>query len=91
MTTITVTAEHIAKGKPGECNCCPVALAIKDAFPGIADVAVGPCEIGIQLELDGPWAELEPPSDVVLFILLYDTGDRAQPFTFDLDLPAVAA
>jgi hypothetical protein len=91
MTTINVTAEHIAKGEPGECAHCPVALAIRDALPDIAGVAVGPAEIGIQPAPGEPWTELAPPRDVVLFILLFDTGDPAQPITFDLDYPAVAA
>ena len=88
MTTITVTAEHIAEGTPGECALCPIALAIRDAFPDICDVAVGPSEIGIQAVPQGPWTELEPPGDVTLFILLFDGGDHADPLTFELDYPA---
>jgi hypothetical protein len=91
MTAINVTAEHIAKGQPGECAHCPVALAIRDALPDLAGAVVGPSEIGIQAELDGPWTDLDTPGDVTLFILLFDTGDHALPFTFDLDYPAVAA
>ena len=91
MTTINVTTRHIAKGEPGECAHCPVALAIRDALPDIANVVVGPEEIGIQLAADGPWAELDSPRDVVMFIMLFDTNGQAPPFTFELNYPKAAA
>ena len=40
MTTITVTAQHIARGERYSWVCCPVALAIRDALPDVGVVMV---------------------------------------------------
>lgn len=37
---ITVTEQHIKNGKRGEMCGCPIALAVKDHFPG-SEVFVG--------------------------------------------------
>jgi hypothetical protein len=97
MTTINVTAEHIATGQP-ECEWgCPVALAILDAIPGIAAIAVNGGDIGtadIRLH-DGRVLPLMLPEEARLFISDFDGIDEPhatlQPFTFDLDYPEVAA
>jgi hypothetical protein len=95
MTTISVTAEHIARGAP-ECEWgCPVALAILDAVPGIAAIAVNGGYVGtadIRLH-DGRVLELQLPEEARLFISDFDGLDEPQatiqPFTFDLDYPEV--
>ena len=48
MTTVSVTAKHLAKGIREDCEHCPVALAIVDAIPGPIGVWVGPDEISIS-------------------------------------------
>ena len=59
MTTISVTAEHIARGYPGDCRDCPVALAIKDAIPGLALVLVFPGTIDIRPRPDADRIEVK--------------------------------
>jgi hypothetical protein len=91
MTTINVTAEHIAKGQPSMCADCPVALAIKDALPGLWSVLVGP-KIGIvptRTSRATTWLALPP--DVQDFIWDFDDSGRGEPFTFELDYPAEVA
>jgi hypothetical protein len=91
MTTINVTAEHIARGTPGECAHCPVALAIQDALPGLAGVAVGNAEISILPKPRGSWIEVDTPRGVPYFVLRYDSTGTGEPFSFDLDYPAEVA
>ena len=87
MTTITVTAEHMANGLPGDCASCPVALAVEDAFPRATGVAVGHRYISIDDE--GGTVCLIIPDDVQDLIHDIDAGDYVEPFTFDMDYPAV--
>jgi len=88
MTTINVTAEHIAKGTPRECRFCPVALAVKDAFPHDVAVSIGHRYISMYSH---ERHELLPiPEDVRGLIAAIDAGRPVEPFTFDLDYPAVA-
>jgi hypothetical protein len=89
MTTISVTAEHIAKGRPGDCRFCPVALAVEDAFPGTN------CWVArdtLTLYSNGRQRLRVPhPGTVLKFIRAFDSADPVEPFTFELDYPAVAA
>ena len=91
MTTISVRAKHIAKGKRQDCERCPIALAILDAIPGIDGIAVGPDEIAISSgELRLPFSA---PDEVLNFVWAFDQdgADAVAPFSFDLDYPEVAA
>jgi hypothetical protein len=84
MTTVTVTAEHIARGERDNCVCCPVALAIADAFPG-AIVWVG----GARALIDevGHDVEADLPVEVEEFVCRFDDDGFGEPFTFELDYP----
>ena len=88
MTAVSVTAAHIAMGEPENCEGCPVVLAIRDAFPGLAYVAVGPEEITIQPGLQEPEIHLNVSREVQEFIWDFDDGADSAPFTFELDYPA---
>jgi len=90
MTTITVTAQHIARGERYSWVCCPVALAIRDALP---DVSVVRVRGGGRLTLgDTPrLVTLALPGAAVNFIRDFDDGPGGEPFTFDLDYPAEVA
>jgi hypothetical protein len=92
MTTINVTAGHIAKGEHDSCRFCPVALAMKEAFPDAELVAVDSARVimGGGLRRRG-WVELDLPDAATRFIEAFDAGDPVQPFSFDLDYPAVTA
>jgi hypothetical protein len=91
MTTINVTAEHIERGKPEECEWCPVALAIMDALPAARVPSVGPSEVTFQAGID-KWADIALPPEAIDFIETFDGGTAdVEPFTFELDYPAVTA
>ena len=89
MTTINVTAEHIAKGKRRDCQSCPVALAIRDALPDVGVVKVG--SEGLVLGNIPHLVELDLPKAVADFIWYFDDSGLVKPFAFELDCPAVAA
>jgi hypothetical protein len=93
MTTINVTAGHIAEGVPGECGECPIALAIAEAVPGAAEVAVYASHVSIW-KPRGRGRERERarlPEVAVAFIEHFDRIHDGEPFTFELDYPAVTA
>jgi hypothetical protein len=89
MTTITVTAEHIAKGVPESCRHCPVALAIKDALPGIELIAVD----DTRVHLGGAACDvkIDLPPAAQHFIEAFDCDDPVEPFSFTVDYPEVQA
>ena len=89
MTAVSVTAAHIAAGERENCEGCPVVLAIRDAYPGLAYVAAGPEEITIQPGLQEPEIRLDVSREVQEFIWDFDDGGEPGPFTFELDYPAV--
>ena len=84
MTTINVTAGHIAEGERNDCMYCPVALAIRDAFPG-AGVWVGGATA--LIDADGRDIEADLPVEVEEFVLRFDDDGFGEPFSFDLDYP----
>jgi len=87
MTTVSVTAGHLSLGIPGDCGKCPVALAIEDAFPHAIGVSVGDRYISMCSE--GAPELLIIPESVRALIADIDTGTPVDPFTFELDYPAV--
>jgi hypothetical protein len=90
MTTVSVTAGHIAKGQRDSCRRCPVALAINETFPDTELVAVDSAYVTMgRGPLRGGWIELELPDAATRFIEAFDCHDPVEPFTFDLDYPAV--
>lgn len=88
MTTVSVTAGHIANGERNNCMCCPVALAIADTFPG-AGVWVGGATA--LIDADGHDTEADLPVEVEEFVLRFDDDGFGDPFTFELDYPKAAA
>jgi hypothetical protein len=89
MTTINVTAEHIAKGVPGSCTRCAVALAISDAFPG-TDIWVYGDTFDLTFEDFGP-NFVNLPAGVDDLIHALDDRVPVEPFTFTVDYPVVTA
>ena len=87
MTIVSVTAGHLSLGIPGDCGNCPVALAIEDAFPHAIGVSVGDQYISMCSE--GAPELLIIPESVRALIADIDTGTPVDPFTFELDYPAV--
>ena len=85
MTAISVTAGHIAKGFARDCEHCPVALALRDAFPEVRHISVTSLYVRMGIR------EHELPAEVQQFTWEFDTGQPVGPFTFELDYPAVTA
>jgi hypothetical protein len=87
-TTINVTAEHIRTGKAGD-NCfCPIALALRDTFPDVETIHVHFATAYITTS--GISSEVILPQEANDFIEAFDFGNnRAEPFSFTLDYPAV--
>jgi hypothetical protein len=87
MTVITVTAQHIAQGARSNCWRCPIALAVREAFP---DTAIAVSDFYIQMTLDGQQRIIRTPRETALFIRAFDTGVPIEPFSFTVDYPEVA-
>jgi hypothetical protein len=95
MTTISVTAEHIANGTPGSSWGCAIVLAIRDAFPGVVDASAGEVTASLIIEDEYgaplPGVDLDLPDAACDFVEAFDNEWDVEPFTFDLDYPAVTA
>jgi hypothetical protein len=95
--TITVTAAHIARGKPQEACDCPVWHAITETLPWLLAenrqaVSVGPADVCIC----PPLPAMEDEFTVVIVELAaaareavsrFDSGQVIEPFEFGLDIP----
>jgi len=89
MTTISVTEAHLTEGVRSSCSRCPVALAIADAFPGATYVWVGGATADV--EIDGREVSFDLPGEAEEFIGRFDDDGFGEPFTFDVDYPAVTS
>jgi len=92
--TIHVTADHIRSGEPENCEECPIALAIAEAWAG-AGVEVSQDEIWLWPVWDslGGCLTAQTPSEVRAFITAYDSEDydredAVKPFTFTVEWTA---
>jgi hypothetical protein len=89
IVTVSVAAEDIARGKPGQCCDCPVWHAIARALPwlprregGYGDsFNVGP--LGLCWAL----ARIELPDIAIVFMKRFDSALSVEPFEFTLDVP----
>jgi len=87
VTTVSVTAAHIAEGLRDSCELCPVALAIREALPHAGAIYVDSRHVTFGRR--GHWTEVDLPDAVTSFIEAFDRGTGGWPFTFELDYPAV--
>lgn len=78
---VSVTAGHIKRGIRGECEKCPVALAMLDA--GATSVMVGDFYIYWKIARKGT-CRVRNPKTVQAFIERFDSGKPVKPFEFDL-------
>ena len=84
---VEVTAEDIAAGEKGHCQRCPIALAMLRC-PNVFSVVVGE-EISVQTYDQDQWTEpyvAECPSVASKFVGDFDSGDKVEPFSFDIEL-----
>lgn len=81
---INVTQTHIDYGEAVDCELCPIALAIQDAF-----IDLGVTE-RIRVTVDSAWMkdgrEFQLPREAQIFIMDFDQGNPVEPFNFLLSL-----
>lgn len=96
---IDVTEEHINQGKPDICGECPVALAVREHFPGHI-VSANFNNITIESFSSKythlsryrlAYADRIDEHDVAEFMCLFDNGEQVYELVFDLeiDIPAM--
>jgi hypothetical protein len=88
IVKVSVTAEDIASGKPGEICLCPIYLALQRAMPDGVEALWVDC---YRARLSGsPWlttASAPLPQSARDFIGRFDNAIPVEPFEFDLDVP----
>jgi hypothetical protein len=86
--TISVTADDIAQGKQRDCRRCPIACAVRRAFPhAVVDVDEADINIWKSGLIAETFREYVLPDEAREFISAFDAGESVKPFTFE----AVAA
>ena len=86
-TQINITRDYIVKGMPGNCQTCPVALAIHDVIKSPNWVQVTAACIRIISGNDV--LNIKTPAEAARFIQVYDRNWRqAKLCDFELDLPS---
>lgn len=78
---IQVTQEHINAGKQHSSTSCPVALALKDAFPQEK------ISVGYHTVINWPRgrATIDIPPEVTESIISFDAIKQMEPFEFEFD------
>jgi len=87
-TTVYVTSDDIRRGEPGECDSCPIALAIDKA----AEAVSSPAEyVHAQVFTEKTWLHIGKnryqaslPQSARDFIGRYDNALPVEPFEFTL-------
>jgi len=79
-TLIEVTPYHIAEGRSGEYNACPIALALWEM--GYRDINVD--EEVVKLRHGRKELAFKPPKEMVLFIDAFDNYRPVKPQNFKL-------
>jgi hypothetical protein len=79
--TITVTADHIARGKPSKECACPIALAMSEQIDGCEFVRVG-LAVAEWVDRDRLTHVAYMPESVNVFIIRFDGRMPVDPFSF---------
>ena len=94
QATVPVTADHIARGKPGDCAACPIALAILDAIPQATHAEVwwayGPGDeegAGVTIWLERGTLTHRLGQDADTFVRAFDEDGTAASFTLTMTIP----
>lgn len=86
IITVHVSWQHIRCGTPGECDICPIALALRDALPRVSvSVTVTYPDRKATAYLDSVTVNL--PEPCLEFMQAYDREEEALPFSFHLEVP----
>lgn len=85
-TAVRVTADHIERGKRHVGHSCPIALAIREQWPGTPPRAVFVTDRYASVAAEGEhWLYCEVPDAAATFIDLFDEGREVAPFEFDAE------
>ena len=89
IITVPVTPQHISSGEPGRYGRHPVEFAISDAVPGAREVSVGTVFAEVAVGTGDPQVVVLPRS-ARDFINRFDCRQGVEPFTFEIELEAMA-
>jgi len=81
MTTVRVTADHLARGERLAAGRCPLALAVAEALPGSQPVVSGQW---VWTWRGGRRVRHDLPEDVAERVRGYDRAGQMEPFEFAL-------
>ncbi len=79
--TIEVTDEDVLKGVPGECDYCPIAIAMQRVL--LQPISVH--DLGWNRMGEGKSYPL--PASAHAFMRKFDDDEKPEPFTFTIDRP----
>ena len=84
---INVTTEHIKTSEAMKhhhqlCVCCPIALALQEAFKKELSVTVNHGDAVYRFEDTREYHKLPP--ECLAFIRAFDSFNNAEPFTFEV-------
>jgi len=91
---LEVTQKMIDEGCKQSCRFCPVANAIRPFIKDGFEATVGPSTVNIRKRtpdgtLGAIHAQIALHYDVTDFIRKFDRSLKVQPFSFDIDIPAL--
>jgi hypothetical protein len=81
---IDITAEHISSGRAKDCERCPIALALKVAFPEASEIHVWGASASVVFSDDIHCLLL--PESALQFIREFDRTGSSQPFAFTAEM-----
>jgi hypothetical protein len=85
-TTVRVSQSHIDKGIKQDCEKCPVALAVLDAFPDAKWVSVDDDTIEVNYKNSFDSDEFDTPQAAAEFMMTFDAGiGGCEPFEFTIE------
>lgn len=81
---IEVTSGHIRRGEQQNSCACPIALAIKEQWPGLVTEIEVLME-AVNVDVPGGVYHAEMPRNAGNFVEAFDFGTEVAPFSFELD------
>jgi hypothetical protein len=88
---VSVTYDHIDRGKRMQAGCCPVALALCELLnvPNDPDLRVTVTQdtLGFFHFTDDDGVLISAPTDVRFFVADFDSNGSVSPFIFEIEVP----
>jgi len=81
---IEVTELHITEGQAGNCNHCPIALAIDPFFPKHTIAVAGRSINFHPIKMSDEIITWYAPVEVNRWVCAFDIHGHTEPFTFEL-------